>query len=597
MQAVFLWKLQSLKQLKKRWAFHGYMYVTSGYTLLNALWGLCYANYIHVDAKGMTIVSFAFFVYSAITMCGWFHFTLWCQNIKMNTAIGRMATYIPFVFVLLIMISNCWTRNAYHVSDIWPRFWSGKIFWMLILGEYSYFIFLMINSIRRRIRAEDKKSKRKETMVFLFSALPLFVACIQIFAQILPHVSGSYISIIMTVYGYVQLHEDEKRDLKEAIYRAERADKAKLILMSNISHDIKTPLTGILGYAKLAAKAVDDNERVKDYLEKITASGNHMNSLISGILDMNMIETGKIVLQEKSENLIDLILEIRMLLQMQVKEKGLRLYTDVSKVENNYVYCDKLKLKRCLLNVIGNAIKYTKPGGTITLQVIQSIENESLSRYEFHIVDDGMGIKKQGLEHIFEPFERGETYPDSDVSGTGLGLAIVKSFVEIMGGTVKAESCFGKGSEFVLSIPFKVAEKYEAELTETLMMQDTCLMNKKALLVDDNAYNLEVLRELLQEEGMQIKTVSDGMSAISEMMSNGEKAYDVILMDIQMPHMNGYETAEAIRSLECINSQIPIVAMTATRIKDEMEEKGLLSGFVTKPYRVEEIKEVLCRVV
>ena len=186
---------------------------------------------------------------------------------------------------------------------------------------------------------------------------------------------------------------------------------------------------------------------------------------------------------------------------------------------------------------------------------------------------------------------------DSSVSGIGLGLAIVKSFVEIMGGTVNVESCFGKGSEFVLSIPFKVAEKYEAELIETQMMQDACLTNKKALLVDDNAYNLEVLRELLQEEGMQVKTVSDGMSAISEMMSDDEKAYDVVLMDIQMPHMNGYETAEAIRRLECINSQIPIVAMTATRIKDETEEKGLLSGFVSKPYRVEEIKEVLCHVV
>ncbi len=377
--------------------------------------------------------------------------------------------------------------------------------------------------------------------------------------------------------------------LSEAVRAAETANKAKSTFLSNMSHDIRTPMNAIIGFTTLAVSNIDDKKRVQDYLGKILSSSNHLLSLINDILDMSRIESGKIHLEETEVSLSEVLHDLKTIISGQIHAKQLELYMDAMDVTNEDVYCDKTRLNQVLLNLLSNAVKFTPAGGTVSVRIRQCHGTQKGSElYEIRVKDNGIGMSQEFVQKIFSPFERERTSTVSRTQGTGLGMAITKNIVDMMGGTIEVQTEQGKGTEFIVRLPFRTQPEHQR--TEKIAE----LEGLKALVVDDDFNTCDSVTKMLVRVGMRSEWTLSGKEAVLRARQSVEMgdAFHAYIIDWRLPDMNGIEVTRQIRSL---GDDTPIIILTAYDWSDiEVEARAAgVTAFCAKPMFMSDIRETL----
>ena len=393
---------------------------------------------------------------------------------------------------------------------------------------------------------------------------------------------------------------DGQKRLQKAYEVAENANEAKTTFLLNMSHDIRTPMNAILGYSKLMRTRITDPELLH-YQDMIEQSGNLLLSIINNVLDMARIESGKMELDENYNTTGDIVSGVCSVFEMEAKRKNLTITRRVE-VEHRHIVCDKTKMQEILTNIISNAVKYTPPGGKIRIETIElPCEREGYVTIQTSVEDTGIGMSKEFLPQLFDSFSRERNTTAAKVAGSGLGMAIVKSLVDLMGGTIEVESELGKGSKFTVTIPHKIVDEayYEKQMLEK-SAQHADFSGKHILLAEDNELNAEIAITILEEMGFSVDHAEDGILCVDKLEREPAGTYDVILMDIQMPNMDGYKATKVIRRLpDKKKSNIPIIAMTANAFAEDRKkalEMGM-NGHIAKPIDVDKIREVLAKVL
>ncbi len=384
--------------------------------------------------------------------------------------------------------------------------------------------------------------------------------------------------------------EAQRADLEDALAAAQHANRAKTTFLNNMSHDIRTPMNAIIGFTSLAAAHIDNTEQVKDYLTKIATSSNHLLSLINDVLDMSRIESGKVKIEEKECSIPEILHDLKTIVQADIMSKQLDFYIDTVDVINEHVMCDRLRLNQILLNLLSNAMKFTKPGGMVSVRILQKRNApEGYADYEFQVKDTGIGMSPEFLKNVFEPFERERASTISGIQGTGLGMAITRNIVDMMGGSVSVESEVGKGSTFTVSLQFKTCSGPVRQ--ETIPE----LLGLRALVADDDFNTCSSVTKMLSDIGMRPDWTTSGKEAVLRVKLAGEQndEYAVYIIDWLMPDMNGVEVVRRIRGL--IGEKTPIIILTAYDWADIEEEarKAGVTAFCSKPIFLSELREVL----
>ena len=399
--------------------------------------------------------------------------------------------------------------------------------------------------------------------------------------------------LIRRIFDRIQ----ENEQLEVRLSAAEEASKAKTFFLSNMSHDIRTPLNAIIGFTALANQEGVTNEGKSAYIDKIDMASRQLLDIVNNVLDMSRIESGKFSLEPTCVNLEDCVREVCDLVRIQLEAKKIKLAASCI-VTHKWVLCDKVMLNRALMNLLCNAGKFTEENGSVSLQLVELASSDETASYEIRVKDTGIGMSQEFAERLFLPFERERTSTVSRIQGTGLGLTITKSIVDMMGGTITVQTEKGKGTEFTIAVDFPLAEPEEEVCSNE--GDEVSFEGMRALLVEDNMINMEIAQMLLTQAGFLIETAENGKIALEMTEASEPGYYDVILMDIQMPVMDGYAATRAIRALpDAKLAGIPIIAMTANAFQEDIkkaEEIGM-NGHIAKPLDIPSMKATLQQVL
>lgn len=399
----------------------------------------------------------------------------------------------------------------------------------------------------------------------------------------------------LEIKRYKEIQYSEK--IRKSAEEARIANEAKTRFLFNMSHDIRTPMNAIVGFSNLLEKNIKNEEKSREYIKKIQASGNILLTIINQILEMTRIESGKTTLNTELMNIREAVDSMNTVFEPIVYEKDLNYNCNIH-IKHDDILCDKTKIEEIVLNIVGNSMKYTRQYGNITLSIEEgSSEKEGTACYSIIVEDNGIGMSKDYLPHIFEEFSREHTTTEIKVAGTGLGLPIVKSLVELMGGTIEVESKVDVGTKFVIHLSFQLPTTEQLSMKQETKKQGIPekLKGKRILLAEDNLLNAEIAVTILTEYGIQVKHVEDGIMCIAELQKKPDQYYDAVLMDVQMPNMDGYSATKIIRTLKGAKAQIPIIAITANVYEEDKKQayEAGINGFIAKPFEVDKILKTL----
>ena len=526
------------------------------------------------------------FSYLLIGIClVFFLFTLWVAN---GLKKPQLAVIILSIITNNIILPLLYLYSGGMKSGIPIWCLMGLIFSVMLLKGKKAYIILSINLLGFL------------TAVFISYKFPQFLITIDsikfiyIDMVIAVVMVASIFTLIFKYQAYV--YEKQKKEILNAYKEAQKATNAKSEFLSKISHDIRTPVNAVVGYTEIAKRNINDTEKLKDAFNKISIASNHLLNLIDEVLDMSKIESGKAYkIEEEVCHLSDLVDEVTRLMQKEISDKNLKVHTNFSLMDDGVVSCDRLHLSQILLNLLCNAIKYSYPEKNIFIDVVQfTSDDESNSIYEFHVKDEGCGINQDYLDKIFIPFEREKTALNNAVAGTGLGLAITKSLVEMLHGTIEVSSELGKGAEFVVTLPLAVPDLTELEEDEDTMVYD--FHGKRILIVDDDDMSREITCDALKEVGAEVEEARDGSFAIEKINISTPGFYDLVIMDVHMPVIDGCEATKIIRGLKNKElAEIPIIAMTANAFPED-KKRAFNSGvnaYLIKPVKINDLVKVL----
>ena len=496
--------------------------------------------------------------------------------------LGKSTIAWMALLFLIFFTSTMWLRQATH--DV-TKMTLGNLnaYYLEELKEHG-----AVLSGREINDSEYYLQNQMEHVSFMLTSYNAMQMCLIIAA----------LFIMFSIYNMMTKRE---KILEIKRIEAEQSSKAKSTFLFNMSHDIRTPMNAIIGYVNLAKKEKETSAKVADYLTKIEASSDHLLALINDILEMSRIENGKMELEISKFNLVKIMDEVHDLFATQMETKGITYTVNVEDVTDKTVMCDKNRLNRVLLNLISNAFKFTPSGGSVTVTLKQTGADNDFGFYELRVKDTGMGMTPEFADKVFEAYTRDRTV--NNIQGTGLGMAITKSIVDLMHGNVTVQTELGKGTEFTVNVSFQIAED-EPEVEENPFEEgadsDIDFSQVKVLLVEDIEVNREIAVLILEEFGFQIETATNGKEAVEKISASKAGEFQLILMDVQMPVMNGYEASKAIRALPDKNlASIPIIAMTANAFAEDVQtaKDAGMNDHVAKPLDVPQMMMTITKVL
>lgn len=565
------------------------------------------AGLAHMSQITVFVLNSAFMIAETFVTYEWFVFFEHVQDsFLIKSKLVRLFGIVPLVLITALSIASWWTHWLFYADDagVYHR---GTLFALQIVLPYTYVVVTLVSAVAYSITRKEKRS----AVIMTIALIPaLICSVLQVIA------GGSYILAGLTlsaIFVYMELCmedirkveklamlEKSKRELEEALDMANKANSAKTVFLNSMSHDIRTPMNAIIGFTDLLGENLGDEKKARDYIGKIKSSSDYLLSLINNVLEMARIESGRSDLDERDISVEKSLDAVYWIFEAQMKEKHIDFIWDVN-VKHNNIKCDVVKLKEILMNIINNAYKYSLPGDSVAVRIEEiPCDRDGYARIQTTVKDTGIGMSEEFLEHIFEDFTRAQTSTESGQFGTGLGMAIVKKIVDLMGGTIDVQSKQGVGTTFTVTLEHKIAEIAVENREVVKSTEDYSFRGKRILLVEDNDLNAEIAQTILAGTGMTVDRACDGIQCVDVLKGSEPGYYDMVLMDIQMPNMDGYEATRIIRQLEDKRlSEIPIIAMTANAFAEDRKQAfdAGMNGHIAKPINAENLKMTLAGIL
>lgn len=606
---MIFWKLMTMKNKPKEHRLFAVLLVGAViFFSLDGTWTLIDAGMIDVGYTVRYLVNLLYFVIAGCLPFVWLVYTV---RSGVNPEFGKrwinVLLALPLVVFLFLLFTNHMGNWIFYIDDA-GKYNRGSLYFLQPLCSYGYFAIPAVRTLTALFKNGPFKNKKIRQSIISFAFVPIIFGILQIVFYGSPWLCIGITIAVLQLYLYTlsvdemqheleyqELLERKNEALQDALERAEAANKSKSIFLNNMSHDIRTPMNAILGFARIAKDNVGNRERVEDCLNKVMSSGDYLLHLINEVLDMARIESGKVSIDEKPVSLKEIVNNLESLFRISMEERGLSFTVDAV-IQDEYLYVDELRLNQICMNLISNAQKYTKSGGSVRFECRQIGKREdNTATYRFRICDTGIGMSQSFQEKLFGAFERESRIETGQIQGSGLGLSITKNIVDLMNGKIEVQSELGEGTEICVYLTFRLDDDVHAKAVEK-ELADIDFTGKRILLAEDNELNSEIARTILGEVGIEVEVAPDGAEAVKMLKSSEQGYYDLILMDIQMPYMNGYEAATAIRNCDIPgHKDIPIIAITANAFEED-RKKALECGMnehIAKPIDVEKLISVL----